>query len=143
MAWGAWTPEVGLTGTLTDVDLRRMARAGMPLLSVEQGLDLFDQALGGDDAVLGLTRLDTGALRAQGDVPSILRSLTGGVVRRVAGNARQRPGGFAQQWSALSAEERPSFLHSLLRGHVAAVLGHRSPEHIDVDEAFSCSASTR
>uniref|UniRef100_UPI0035E45A6F type I polyketide synthase n=1 Tax=Streptomyces zagrosensis TaxID=1042984 RepID=UPI0035E45A6F len=136
MAWGAWTPEVGLTGTLTDIDLRRMARAGMPLLSVEQGLDLFDQALGADDAVLGLTRLDTGALRAQGDVPPILRSLVGGVVRRVAGNARQRPGGFAQQWSALPAEERPRFLHKLLRGHVAAVLGHRSPDHIDVDEAF-------
>ncbi|MGC9443213.1 type I polyketide synthase, partial [Streptomyces sp. WG5] len=136
MAWGAWTPEVGLTGTLRDVDLRRMARAGMPLLTVEQGLDLFDQALRSDDPVLGLTRLDTVALRAQGDVPPMLRSLVGGVVRRVASDDGQEQRGIAQQLAAMPAEERPRFLHGLLRGHVAAVLGHRSPDHIETDQAF-------
>ncbi|MEK8173556.1 acyl carrier protein [Streptomyces sp. M19] len=32
--------------------------------------------------------------------------------------------------------ERPHFLHELIGGHVAAVLGHNSPDRIDVGQAF-------
>ncbi|QLH26708.1 hypothetical protein HYQ63_00790 [Streptomyces sp. Rer75] len=132
MAWGSWTTEVGLTGTLSDIDLGRMSDAGMLPLSVEQGLELFDQALLSDQAVVGLTRLS-----GQGALPPLMRSpRTGGVVRRAADDEGGESGGFAQRWSAIAADERQTFLLDLIRGHAAAVLGHSSPDRIDNGQAF-------
>ncbi|MGC9382812.1 KR domain-containing protein, partial [Streptomyces sp. MH13] len=139
MAWGSWTPEVGLTGNLSDIDLQRLTSSGMPPLSVEQGLELFDQALLADQAVVGLTRLDPAAVRGQRELPSMMRSLvTGGgtVTRRLAGDARQDPGSFAQRWATIPADERHGFLLDLVRGHTAAVLGHTSANGVDKDQAF-------
>ncbi|WP_421111641.1 beta-ketoacyl reductase, partial [Streptomyces sp. NEAU-S77] len=75
MVWGAWSPEVGLTGTLSGADLQRLSGSGMPPLSVEQGLELFDRALGAGEPVVGLTRLDLARMRALGDVPPLMRTL--------------------------------------------------------------------
>ncbi|MGC9382847.1 SDR family NAD(P)-dependent oxidoreductase, partial [Streptomyces sp. MH13] len=137
LAWGAWTSEVGLTGTLSDADLQRMTSSGMPPMSVEQGLELFDRAWHADVPVLGLTRLDAAAMRARGGLPPMMRSLvTTGVVRPVAGADRENPNGFAQRWATTPAEERPRFLLDLVRGHVAAVLGHSSPARIDTGQAL-------
>jgi len=136
MAWGAWTPDVGLTGTLSETDVRRIARSGMPPLSVRQGMGLFDQALQSDQALLGLAQLDLATLRAQRDVPAILRTLTGGTARRVVGDQQQHPDGFTQRLAGLSAEERDAFLLDLVRRHAAVVLGHPSGEQIKTDPAF-------
>ncbi|GLY16345.1 hypothetical protein Kisp01_33600 [Kineosporia sp. NBRC 101677] len=134
LAWGAWTPETGLTGTLNEVDLKRMAKAGMPLLTLDQGLELFDRALADEAPVLGLTRLDIPGLRASGDVPPVLRTLTGGSARRSA--SRSAPDDFAQRWAAMEPRRRGQTLRDLLRRHLAAVLGHSSSEDIDDAQAF-------
>ncbi|MGC9382880.1 beta-ketoacyl reductase, partial [Streptomyces sp. MH13] len=132
LAWGSWTPDVGLTGTLSDNDLQRLTSSGMLPLSVEQGLELFDQALLADQAVVGLTRL-----RRQGERSPLMPSLgTRGVARRIAGNDRRDPGGFAQRWVTIPADERHGFLLDLIRGHVAAVLGHASTYKIENGRAF-------
>ncbi|NBH10003.1 beta-ketoacyl reductase, partial [Amycolatopsis sp. SID8362] len=44
LAWGAWAEPTGMTSGLTDADRQRMVRSGMPPLSTEQGLALFDAA---------------------------------------------------------------------------------------------------
>jgi acyl transferase domain-containing protein/NADPH:quinone reductase-like Zn-dependent oxidoreductase/acyl carrier protein len=137
LAWGAWTPEVGLTGTLSEVDLRRMNGTGMPPLSVAQGLSLFDRAVGSAEPVLGLTRLDLPTLRAQADLPVVLRTLAPpAVTRRAAGDDRTDPDGFAGRWATVTGPDRPGFLRDLVRGHVAAVLGHADPDLIDTAQAF-------
>jgi len=137
MEWGAWTPEVGLIGGLSEVDMRRIARSGMPALSVAQGLELFDRALGVDHAVLGLTRLNMTVLRAQRDhVPVIFQALAGGGGRRAVGEHEQSPQGFAQQLAGLSVQERERFLTSLVSSNAAMVLGHSPGEHINVDQPF-------
>jgi hypothetical protein len=131
MAWGPWTAEVGLAGSLSEIDLRRFARSGLPMLSVRQGLELFDRALRTDRAVLGLTRLDLATLRAQHDVPHMWRTLAGSPTRRTAYDSRRSSDGLAQRLAGMSAAERDRFLVDLVRGNAAVVLGYvlRQADH--------------
>ncbi|WP_305783694.1 type I polyketide synthase [Symbioplanes lichenis] len=132
MAWGAWTTDIGLTGTLSGADLARLARSAMPPLSAEQGIELFDRALGTGHPLLALTRLNTTALRAQPDLPAVWRALAGGAQRRAADDARSGPG-----LAGLSGADRRRALTTLVRESAAAVLGHASAAQINPDQPFS------
>ncbi|WP_206443223.1 SDR family NAD(P)-dependent oxidoreductase, partial [Candidatus Protofrankia californiensis] len=46
LAWGLWAGASGITGELTDADRERISRAGLRPLSAQDGLELFDAALG-------------------------------------------------------------------------------------------------
>src|SRR5262249_29146525 len=121
MAWGPWTREVGLAGSLSEIDIRRFARSGLPMLSVRQGPELFDRALRTDHAVLALTRLDIPALRAQPDLPPLWRALAGGPTRRTVDESRRSSDGLAQRLAGMSAAERDRFLADLVCGNAAMV----------------------
>ncbi|WP_307624410.1 SDR family NAD(P)-dependent oxidoreductase [Streptomyces turgidiscabies] len=136
MAWGPWTPEVGLTGSLSDADMRRLERSGMPPLSVPQGMRLFDQAVLADLPVVALTRLDAPVLRGQADLPVMLRTLVGARPRRATAGARQQSGGLAQRLAGLTAQQRDQHLLALVRDNVAVVLGHSSGNDVDQGQAF-------
>ncbi|WP_430393197.1 type I polyketide synthase [Actinacidiphila reveromycinica] len=136
MVWGPWTPEVGLTGALSEADLRRLHSSGTPPLSVEQGMRLFDQAVLADAPVLALTRLDAAVLRGQADLPVMLRELVGARPRRAAAGARQQSGGLAGQLAGLSAQQRDQHLLALVRDNVAVVLGHGGGQDVDPGQAF-------
>ncbi|MGW6776435.1 beta-ketoacyl reductase, partial [Streptomyces sp. NPDC055037] len=84
LAWGPWDQSGGMTGTLSGADAERMARAGVPALSVELGVALFDAALATGDAVVAPVRLDLPVLRGRGEVPPLLRSLIRARSRRAA-----------------------------------------------------------
>ncbi|MEJ8641988.1 type I polyketide synthase [Streptomyces sp. MS1.HAVA.3] len=45
LAWGAWSQDGGMAGLLDDTGLRRLDRLGLPPMSSEDGLALFDAAL--------------------------------------------------------------------------------------------------
>ncbi|MCU1687948.1 MAG: amphC, partial [Amycolatopsis sp.] len=135
LAWGAWAQTVGLTSTLSEVDMARMARSGMPPLPAEQGLALFDAALGSGEPVVLPVRLDLPVLRAQGEVPALLRGLIRTRTRRsVAGSGAAA--GLLLRLSALGEVERGEALLDLVRGQVAEVLGHGSAAAIDPNRAF-------
>ncbi|MEW1672662.1 type I polyketide synthase [Streptomyces noursei] len=136
LAWGPWSQDGGMTGTLTEADLQRIARAGMPALSPAEGAALFDAALAADDALVLTVRLDLAALRKQDDVPAVLRGLVRTRVRRstVAGSAAVA--GLVERLSALGTVERREALLDLVRAQVAVVLGHAGPETVDPDRAF-------
>jgi acyl transferase domain-containing protein/NADPH-dependent curcumin reductase CurA len=136
MAWGAWTQQVGLTGTLSDVDMRRMARLGMPPLSVQQGLELFDRAVRSDQGTLALTRVDVAAVRALREIPPMWQILAGGTGRRVISDQQSTPDSLAQRMAGLSVQERERVLMDLVRGNAAAVLGHASGEQVNSDQPF-------
>ncbi|HEV7977565.1 SDR family NAD(P)-dependent oxidoreductase, partial [Amycolatopsis sp.] len=136
LAWGPWTRTDGMTGTLTDADLDRIARSGMPPLTVEQGMALFDAALSGDEAVLLPTRLDFAALRAQGEIPELLRGLIRGTSRRAAVSGSGVAAGLVRRLSVLGAEERAEAVLDLVRTQVALVLGHAGVAEIDPSRAF-------
>jgi benzoate-CoA ligase family protein len=137
MAWGWWAKETGLTEHLRELDLARMRRSGIAAMSSEEGLALFDEAWTDADALTVPARLDHGALQEQartGALPSMLRGLVRSSSRR---SLHHGEGGLlAQRLRGASLEEARKIVVALVRGEVAAVLGHSSPEAIDRQRAF-------
>ncbi|MFD4974449.1 SDR family NAD(P)-dependent oxidoreductase, partial [Streptomyces sp. NPDC058424] len=138
LAWGPWeqTGAGGMTGTFSDAEFERLAASGVPPLAVEQGLALFDAALSTDDAALVPVRLDLPALRGQGDVPPLLRSLIRGRSRRAAVAGSATANGLRDRLAVLDAVERREVLVDLVRGQVALVLGHADATAVHPTRAF-------
>ncbi|MEU0812635.1 SDR family NAD(P)-dependent oxidoreductase, partial [Streptomyces sp. NPDC005970] len=137
LAWGPWEPTGGMTSALSEADTRRMARSGMRALSAEQGLALFDAALASDEAAVVPVRLDLPALRAQDDVPSLLRGLIRAKARRAAVTGSGAAASLIQRLSTLTRrEERRDALLRLVRGQVALVLGHAGVDSVEAARSF-------
>jgi NADP-dependent 3-hydroxy acid dehydrogenase YdfG/acyl carrier protein len=135
LAWGLWAEASGMGDRLDGAGRARMNRRGVVAFSAEQGVSVMDAALAVDRAVLVPTLLDLPALRAvAGDLPPMLRGLVRATSRRVAAGA----GGpaLAERLSGLAVAEQETVLADLIRGEVAAVLGHASSDAVAPDRAF-------
>ncbi|MCD9593150.1 type I polyketide synthase [Streptomyces sp. 8ZJF_21] len=135
MAWGMWTQRSGLTARLDDGDVARMARSGMPPLSSEQGLALFDAALATDLAAPVMVRVDHDALRRQETLPPVLRGLVRAPARRAATGAGAGAS-LGDRLAAMPEAERQRYALDLVRGAAAMVLGHASPDLVEAGKAF-------
>ncbi|MEU9118241.1 beta-ketoacyl synthase N-terminal-like domain-containing protein, partial [Streptomyces sp. NPDC048483] len=102
-------------------------------LSAEEGVALFDAALGTTEPMALPVRLDLAALRAQGEPQPLLRGLIRTRTRRSGAVAAS---GIVQRLTGLSTAERREALLDVVRAQIAAVLGHASPETVDPDRAF-------
>ncbi|SPF07452.1 Erythronolide synthase, modules 3 and 4 [Streptomyces sp. MA5143a] len=156
LAWGLWGTGGGMGGRLAEVDLRRLARAGVLPLDAERGLALFDRAWAADEAVLVPLRTDPAVLRERataGTLPAALRTLVTNTGRETPGRARpQEPGGAyangtsangapsgavqAERLAALPPAERARTLLDLVRARAAAVLDYPSPDSLDPRRSF-------
>ncbi|MGW6598882.1 SDR family NAD(P)-dependent oxidoreductase, partial [Streptomyces sp. NPDC055036] len=136
LAWGPWTQSVGMTRTLTDIDVERIARSGMPPLTVDQGVALFDAALATGAPAVAPVRLDLPVLRTQGEIPPLLRGLIRTPGRRAAAQVSGTAGGLAQRLTGLNAAERREILLDLVRGQVAQVLGHADAAEVEESRQF-------
>ncbi|MFJ2115614.1 SDR family NAD(P)-dependent oxidoreductase, partial [Streptomyces sp. NPDC087850] len=136
LAWGPWTQSVGMTGTLTDIDTERIARSGMPPLSVDQGVALFDAALATGIAAVAPVRLDLPALRTRGAVTPLLRGLIRTPARRAATQISETAGGLAARLAGLDAAARRDVLLDLVRGQIAQVLGHTDAAAVEATRQF-------
>jgi hypothetical protein len=134
LAWGLWQQDGGMGGGLAADEVGRMSRSGMFALSQEDGLALFDQALGGTDPVLVPAALDLRAIAAGGDVPALLRGLIRVPARRAAQAGSVT--GLKDTLAALPRAEQDRTLLELVRGQAAAVLGHAGAGAIGADQAF-------
>ncbi|GAA3440283.1 hypothetical protein GCM10018954_099060 [Kutzneria kofuensis] len=63
IAWGPWEPSGGMTASLSEVDMRRLARLGLRPLPSAEGLRLLDAAVHAPDPVVIAADLDPAALR--------------------------------------------------------------------------------
>jgi acyl transferase domain-containing protein/NADPH:quinone reductase-like Zn-dependent oxidoreductase/short-subunit dehydrogenase len=136
MAWGPWAQETSMTGQLAEGDLARMARAGMAVLSCEQGLELFDLACGLEQALVLPLRLNGAALRARasaGELPGLLQGLIGTPARRAA-SAPDRP--LAQRLAGVPDAQREQVVLELVRSQAASVLGHAGLAAVGARRAF-------
>ncbi|MBB6170292.1 acyl transferase domain-containing protein/acyl carrier protein [Nocardiopsis mwathae] len=139
MAFGMWAVDTGLGGDLSDADLDRMSRLGMPAHTAEEGLAMFDAALASHAAAVAPIKLDPVALRARTDeLPAVLRGMVRAPVRRTVRADTVSGGGteLEQRLAGLSEAERDRALLGLVRSNVAAVLGHASADDIEPDRAF-------
>ncbi|MCQ8836123.1 type I polyketide synthase, partial [Streptomyces malaysiensis] len=138
-AWGLWAGS-GMGSGLSEVDISRMRRAGLPPLSPAEGLDLLDAALGAGEAAPVPIRIDAVALRAQaaaGTLAPLLRGLVRVPVRRAVDTAAEGGvSGLAGRLAGLSAAEQDRLLLDLVRTHVAAVLGYADPQALEEDRVF-------
>ena len=135
IAWGLWQRESGMAAELGEADLARLARAGIAALSDQQGLELFDTALGAESVEVLALGLDQAGLRSQaaaGVLPALLRRL----VRVPAGRRSAGAGSLAAKLAALPESEREAHVLALVRTEVAAVLGHGAAERVDPDKVF-------
>jgi acyl carrier protein len=135
LAWGLWADATGMTGELGAAEIARLARMGVGTLSAELGLELFDRALGVDEALLVPVRLELAELRAQsrsGILPALLRGLVAAPPRRTDST----DGSLAQRLAAVPAQEWEQVALDLVRAQVAAVLGHASADAVDPGRAF-------
>ncbi|MEV6975885.1 alpha/beta fold hydrolase [Kitasatospora sp. NPDC093806] len=127
LAWGQWAQASGITGHLTEADLRRSARAGIRTISDEHGTRLFDAAARVNTGNLVAAPLDLAAVRAQRSVPSLLRGLVP-PARRTARSAATGGGAstLLPRLAALGEAERTSAVLELILVEVAGVLGSES-----------------
>ncbi|MFC0105719.1 beta-ketoacyl reductase [Kibdelosporangium aridum] len=136
MAWGTWAEGGGMTGELTEADVDRLSRTGLPPLTVRQGLALFDAAIGSGRAVVAPVRLDLGTLAEADPVPPILRRLVR-PVRRTVRTDRAEASALADRLAGSTATERRRVLVELVRGRVAAVLGYPTLAQVGADQTFT------
>ncbi|MYS32137.1 SDR family NAD(P)-dependent oxidoreductase, partial [Streptomyces sp. SID7804] len=138
LVWGPWSQDAGMTQALSETDRRRIDRAGMPPLTAEQGVALFDAALAADAAVVLPVRFDFPALRAQGDIPPLLSGLIRTSTRRTAAAATgsAETSGLAGRLTVLGEAERREMMLDLVRGHIALVLGHSGAQTVNPNRAF-------
>ncbi|MEV7195509.1 SDR family NAD(P)-dependent oxidoreductase, partial [Streptomyces sp. NPDC093510] len=161
LGWGLWTLESGgMGGAVGAAELSRMEDSGHGALSAEDGLALFDAAVGlsrsasggdagsGDDAgsdddagsgeaVLVPMRFDAVKARRSGTGPEpLLRALVRGAARRTARTTAghghgEGEQGLAARLASLGAVARHEHLLDLVREAAATVLGHAAGHSID------------
>jgi acyl transferase domain-containing protein/NADPH:quinone reductase-like Zn-dependent oxidoreductase/acyl carrier protein len=138
LAWGLWTGTGGMGEHLDQADIARMSRLGVAPMPAEEGLALFDAALGAGRPCLVPARLDTYAMRAQAAAGTLAPMLSG-LVRTPARRTGAATGGAASQLDRITArpaEERHGALVELIRDHVSTVLGHAGGAAIDARRTF-------
>ncbi|MFD3746318.1 type I polyketide synthase [Nocardia sp. NPDC058633] len=139
MAWGLWERGTGITGHLTERDLRRMRREGLIPLTDDEGTALFDSALTTGSPLAVPARLDLTALGSLGDVdemPAMLRSLLRGP-RRAAGGGFDESAKLLASLTGREPADQETIVLGVIRSHAAAVLGHASAEAVPADTAFT------
>jgi len=122
LAWGEWEPLAPDAPALLDAAL--------------DGAALDGAAVDEIPALLVPLRLDAAALRAGEELPPMLRGLARTRSRRPAGAAAALTQRLTQRLTGQPAETQDQILLDLVRGHVAAVLGHDSPPALPADRAF-------
>jgi polyketide synthase 12 len=135
LAWGLWGQASGMTESLSESDTARMARLGVKPLATEQGLELFDRALGASEALLLPVALDLAALRAQARTGALSPLFTG-LVRMPTRRVGEGGATLAQTLASTPESDRESVVLELVKAQVATVLGHISPETIDAQRTF-------
>ncbi|MGW2200215.1 beta-ketoacyl reductase, partial [Streptosporangium sp. NPDC001682] len=139
LAWGLWAQATGMTGDMSQADVQRMTAAGLPPITTEQGLALFDAAIGSDSPLVIPVQLNPPTV-PQEQVPPLFRGLVRGTRRTAAALSAAGGGGageaLSRQLAGLAHPKRIRMLSDLIRTQAAAVLGHPDSAAVEVRREF-------
>ncbi|WP_317937023.1 type I polyketide synthase [Streptomyces cellostaticus] len=140
LAWGLWEQTSGMAANTDDLTRSRMSRrGGLKIMTLAEGMELFDAALGSEQSLLVPARLDLRAVRAEaaagGGVPHLLRGLVR-AGRQQAQTGSARDGELMRRLAGLPAADQEKALVDLVRIQAASVLGHAGPDGVRPDTAF-------
>ncbi len=131
VAWSLWS-EAGAGRGADEIVVRRaVGSASLGSLSSEQGLELFDAALAGPEAMVVASPIDKRVLRREIDADAAPPLLSGLVRARSRG--KPAGGALASRLAATPEDERASVALEEVRMQIARVLGHESVEAVDAD----------
>jgi acyl transferase domain-containing protein/acyl carrier protein len=140
LAWGLWSlTDSAMAAGVERADAERIEqqvreRLGFVPIAPEQGLAMLDAALALPDSQLVPVAFDAAVLRGQagaGTLPAVLRGLV-----RVPAKRQREGASLAERLAAVAEGEREKVVLDLVRGHVAAVLGHSSSAAVEPERAF-------
>ncbi|MFB9964897.1 SDR family NAD(P)-dependent oxidoreductase [Sinosporangium siamense] len=135
LAWGPWADD-GMAGGLSATDMRRMQSGGMPPLSVDQGLRLFEAAVRTGMPLVVPLGLAGGTMRPPpGEIPPLFRGLIKSA-RRTAANAAADADTFTRRLLDMNERDRGSYVVEVVCAEAALVLGHPSPSSIEPGRDF-------
>ncbi|MER6214495.1 SDR family NAD(P)-dependent oxidoreductase [Streptomyces sp. NPDC001674] len=139
----AWTPW---EGTLTGPAAEQMLHAGLRFLEPERALDALDAALAGREAAVAVADVDWERFAAAytaarpsallEELPAVRALRAAERAAAEAAEAARAAGAPSVALRGRTGQEQRRELLRLVRTHVAAVLGHTSPEGIDPERAF-------
>ncbi|WP_461087012.1 type I polyketide synthase, partial [Streptomyces deserti] len=135
VAWGPWQQDSGMTSGLGEAGLSRLERLGLNALGHEEGLALFDLAVGAGQPVVAAMRFSRARLAVQardGLLPTVLQGLVPAAAQQ-AGGAEELAGRLA----STPQDEREAVVVDFVRDQAAAVLGHASGEAIPAEAPFT------
>jgi polyketide synthase 12 len=138
LAWGYWAEATTMTGSKTQSDPARIARAGIGALENAQGMALLDAALDAGRPVLVPMVLDLAVLRRHvGPVPGVpwawpLARMLAGPQRRTAAT-RTTVGALQATLAAMAPEDQVQHLAGLIRSEAAVILGAIGPDVVTTD----------
>ncbi|WP_157110630.1 type I polyketide synthase, partial [Nocardia anaemiae] len=130
--WGLWAAESGMGATLDTVNTARIGREGLAPLSVEAGLAMFDAAVRQPAPSVVAAEFDPAGSVDVAALHPMLRRLLGGRPSAATGTVADQ----GLRLAGLTPEQQAKRLLELVRSQVAAVLGHRGPEQVDIDANF-------
>jgi len=137
LAWGLWEKASGMTGALSDADLERITYAGgLPAITLEQGMKMFDVATASDEALVVALPLKPGRSRTGGEVPALMRGLVNSTRKVAAGGAEVSASTLQDRLRGLASGEQESVLTQLVRDFAATILGHHDSSAIDPERDF-------
>ncbi|WUI31813.1 SDR family NAD(P)-dependent oxidoreductase [Nocardia sp. NBC_00416] len=137
VAWGPWTPDIGMTGELDRSAVARLERMGIEVLGADVGTALFDAALPAAAPVVVGARFDRPTLAAQsraGLLAEVLSGLVPARPRRAGGGAAGA--GLVRRLAAAAEDEREALALEFVREQAAAVLGYPSAAAVEPDTPF-------
>ncbi|MEH0845492.1 SDR family NAD(P)-dependent oxidoreductase [Micromonospora sp. CPCC 205711] len=134
LAYGLWT-GAGMGRYLGEVDFARMRRQGLPALTVDEGVALFDAGVAADRAAVVPLRVDLAALRNREDLPPLLRGLVP-PTRRRSSAGRVDPAAFRRHLATLDEAGQLAELRELVLTSAAQLLGHVGAADVDPARDF-------
>ncbi|MGC9502012.1 SDR family NAD(P)-dependent oxidoreductase, partial [Streptomyces sp. WG7] len=140
VAWGAWA-EAGMAVDNPEQNAH-LRKSGVLPMQPRLALAALHRALSDDETTITVSDMDwprfAPAFTAARSSPllSDLAEVAQVLAGSTPGADESKASGFARRWAQIPEGERTEFLHELVRGHVAAVLGHSSPDRVDTGQAF-------